>query len=263
MFNFAGLVMNENMKIYRRARTWVMLGIMLLLVLCISVGTRLIATNLPSMWSVFNWESVVGFLLITVFTTIVAAGSVADEFTTGTIKLLLIRPWSRSKILLSKYISVLLFALLQTVLLYLFLLALNALLFGYDNSAASDSIAPFYKGTAAVYFIQYFFYHFISLIVTATMAFMISAVFRSGGLAIGLSLFLILIVNSFVGLFAILNYAWVDYLLFIHLDLVQYLNGTPLREGMTLGFSLAVLGIYYVVFVALTWFVFNKRDVAA
>ncbi|MCS0542579.1 ABC transporter permease, partial [Aeromonas veronii] len=42
--------------------------------------------------------------LITLFTIVVGASSVASEFTWGTIKLLLIRPVSRAKILLSKYL---------------------------------------------------------------------------------------------------------------------------------------------------------------
>lgn len=263
MFNFAQLVQNENMKIYRRPRAWVMIGIMLIIIVCISVATKFISSRPVSMWELVQSESIVSFLLITVFTTVIAAGSVADEFTSGTIKLLVIRPWTRSQILLSKYISIVLFALLQTVLLYIFVIALNALLFGYDNSAAADAIAPFYNGTAAAYFLQYYGYKFISLIVAATLAFMISAVFRSGALAIGIALFIILIINNFIALIAMLDYAWVDYLLFTHLDLVQYLNETPLREGMTLGFSLSVLAVYYVIFIALAWYVFNKRDIAA
>ncbi|MUT67646.1 ABC transporter permease [Paenibacillus sp. NEAU-GSW1] len=263
MYNFALLVQNENMKIYRRPRAWVMIGILLLIIACISIVTKWTSARPFSMWELVQPESIASFMLITVFTTVIAAGSVADEFTAGTIKLLVIRPWTRTHILLSKYISVLLFALFQTVLIYLFVIALNALLFGYDSSAAADAIAPFYKGTAAFYFLKYYAYKFISLVVSTTLAFMISAVFRSGALAIGIALFIILIINTFIGLIAMLDYTWVDYLLFIHLDLVQYLNETPFREGMTLGYSLSVLAVYYVIFIALTWYVFNKRDIAA
>ncbi|MFF2484714.1 ABC transporter permease [Paenibacillus sp. NPDC058071] len=262
MVNFMGLVLNENMKIYRRARTWVMVGLLLLLNAFISVIVKLSAVTEPSMWSVFRWEAVFGFMLITVFTSIVAASSVADEFSSGTIKLLLIRPWTRAKILLSKYISVILFALLLVVLLFAFTYLLNLILFGYDNPLASQ-MGTMYGGTTAGYFVQYYFYEFITLVVTATLAFMLSSVFRSSALAIGISLFIILIVNSFLSLLAFLDYAWIDYLLFVHLDLVQYLDQAPIREGMTLGFSLSVLGAYYAVFMALSWYVFQKRDVAA
>lgn len=76
------------------------------------------------------------FFLNTIFTALVAADSVAGEFTWGTIKLLLIRPWSRSKILLSKYISMVLFSLFSTLLLIVFGYG-SALIF---SSSAVDSI---------------------------------------------------------------------------------------------------------------------------
>ncbi len=55
------------------------------------------------------------------FTIIISAGIVASEFNWGTIKLLLIRPINRSKILASKYLTVILFALfLIAIIIYLF-----------------------------------------------------------------------------------------------------------------------------------------------
>ncbi len=42
----------------------------------------------------------------------------------------------------------------------------------------------------------------------------------------------------------------------------QYINGSPLFEGMSLGFSIAVLAVYYVLFMAIAWVFFTKRDVA-
>jgi ABC-2 type transport system permease protein len=56
--------------------------------------------------------------MVTIFTVIVAAESVAGEFSGGTIKMLLIRPASRSKILLSKYISIFTFAVLLLAVLF-------------------------------------------------------------------------------------------------------------------------------------------------
>ena len=47
-------------------------------------------------------------IMVSIFTIIVAGGIVAGEFSTGTIKLLLIRPINRTKILVSKYLATLL-----------------------------------------------------------------------------------------------------------------------------------------------------------
>lgn len=259
------LIANENMKIYRRARTWVMMAILVALVLAISIIAYSVGGSpLPSMWEMMSIESAVLFLLVTIFTVILSADSVAGEFGTGTIKLLLIRPWSRSMILLSKYISLLLFALLLAVILFVVSILTNVLLFGADSSSAAQDVMNSSMGSSPLaYMLEFYLLKFVSLIVTVTLAFMLSTIFRSGGLAIGLSLFILLGLNTFIGLLAYTKYKWVDYLLFIHLELTQHMNDQPLREGTTLGFSLSVLAVYYVAFLALTWYIFNKRDVAA
>src|SRR5699024_5352275 len=52
----------------------------------------------------FVYENNMLLMLVSLFTIVIAAGIIAHEFRWGTIKLLLIRPISRSTILLSKYI---------------------------------------------------------------------------------------------------------------------------------------------------------------
>ena len=56
--------------------------------------------------------------LVTLLMIIASAGIVASEFSQGTIKMLLSRPVKRWKILTSKYVTVLLFGLLLTVVTY-------------------------------------------------------------------------------------------------------------------------------------------------
>ncbi|MCU6709190.1 ABC transporter permease [Paenibacillus sp. J5C_2022] len=262
--NFAGLLRNENMKIYRRVRTYIMGAILVGLVLMISIMWAAFGGMDVSMWDVVFLESSILFFLVTIFTVVVAAGVVAEEFTSGTIKLLLIRPWSRSKILLAKYIAVVAFALSLAVLLFISSIVVNWLIFDLFNSVHAEPTFPMMEGMSAMgYLLQYYGLTLITTVMTVTLAFMLSTVFRSSGLAIGFALFLLLVVNNVVMLLAALQYKWVDYLLFVHLNLTQYLNDIPIREGMSLGFSLAVLAGYYVLFMALTWYVFNKRDVAA
>lgn len=266
MVNFIQLVRNENMKLYLRPRTWVMAGIVVALVILISVAWQLLTESTPSMWKVSLTEASVLFLLVTIFTVVIAAGSVAEEFTSGTIKLLLIRPWSRSKILLSKYIAILMYAVFLAIILLISTVVVNYLCFGIHSSMdmlEKEFQASYNNRLPISYLLQYYGLTLITLVVTVTLAFMLSTVFRSSGLAIGFSLFLVLGVNSFVVFIAMLDYKWIDYLLFVHLNLTQYLDGFQMRDGMTLGYSLSVLAVYYVVFVAITWFVFNKRDVAA
>jgi ABC-2 type transport system permease protein len=257
LVNFMKLVQNENMKIYQRARTWIMLGIVCMIPILISLLFYITmsgegATN----WEVMSLESLVLIVLITIFAAVMAADSVAGEFTWGTIKLLLIRPWSRSMILLSKFVSLVLFALFFMIVAYVFTFIVNILFFGYTNSPDAA------WNTTLLYL-----YQFISLIFVVSFAFMLSAAFRSGGLAIGLSVFLLFggsIINGMLAAFS--DKPWVQYVPFLHINLYTYLEGGagPLPgHPMTLGFSLAVIAGYFILFNAVSWLVFCKRDVAA
>ncbi|WP_309245566.1 ABC transporter permease [Virgibacillus proomii] len=198
------------------------------------------------------------------FTIIIAAGIVANEFNWGTIKLLLIRPISRSSILLSKYISILLFALYTLIFGLIFSWILGAIFFGVNglNPSIVAETANGFKELAVVpqIFINYG-YQLVGLVVMATFAFTISAVFRNGSLAIGVAIFLMMGSSTIVSFF--LDKEWAKYILFVHTDLSQYAEGNePMIEGMTLGFSITVLFVYYVIFMLLSWIVFTKRDVA-
>lgn len=265
MFDFFQLIRNENMKIYKRLRTWIMLGI--LLALCLGISSMMYAfsgdTQLD-MWSVMYIEATVLIMCTTIFAVVISAESVAGEFSAGTIKLLLIRPWSRSKILLSKYIALLQFALFFIVVSILFSLLVNALFFG----TASDEMGNLGFGLTTElkpleFILRLYLYNFITLIVTVTMSFLISTVFRSGALSISLALILLFGGSIITNIFNLLDYEWVKYLLFLNLSLDQYLVGSGAREGMTLGFSLSVLAVYYAIFIVLTWWLFSKRDVAS
>ncbi|MGV2805439.1 ABC transporter permease subunit, partial [Clostridium perfringens] len=126
--NFTRLVANENMKIYYRVRTWVMLAILLLFIAAMPI--MLYYTNAPmDVWTVFTWTESFTIYLSTIFTVIIAADIVAGEFAGGTIKLLLIRPWSRGKILLSKFTSLILFGLLCAGITAVAGIAMSLLLF--------------------------------------------------------------------------------------------------------------------------------------
>jgi ABC-2 type transport system permease protein len=199
------------------------------------------------------------------FTIIISAGIVASEFNWGTVKLLLIRPISRMKILLSKYFAVLLFALLMLATLFAFSAILGAILFGSPDQ--TPTYLNYYNGKVTeqnmiVHLMIYYGLNSINMMMLATMAFMISSVFRNNSLAIGLSLFLMFTGGQITNLLSI-KFSWAKYILFANTDLMQYFEGTPMVEGMTLGFSILMLLVYFLLFQVLAFYVFKKRDVAA
>jgi ABC-2 type transport system permease protein len=236
----------------------------------IAINDYRIQHNLPPketkyhVWSFVKDASEL-IILAGLFTIIVAAGIVASEFNWGTIKLLLIRPINRTKILTSKYLTVLLFALFMLAVLFVFSTVLGAILFGLPDKAVP--YLNYYNGKVTeqnivVHLLIYYGLNSIKMIMLVTMAFMISTVFRNSSLAIGLSLFLLFTGDQFTALLA-LKFSWAKYILFANTDLMQYIEGTPLVNGMTMPFSIIMLIIYFAIFQFFAFFVFKKRDVAS
>lgn len=200
---------------------------------------------------------------LSLLTIIVAAGIVANEYRWGSIKLLLIRPITRTKILLSKYISVLLFALIGVVLFMVVAWIAGAIFTGVDGLnpkvAVYSNGKVVYDSIIATVFEDYGF-KLVNLVMMATFAFAISTLFRNSALAIGISIFLMMAGSSII--FFLMEKSWAKYILFANTDLTQYTTGIPLFKGTTLGFSITVLLVYYAIFTVVSWISFTKRDVA-
>ncbi|MFK7691605.1 ABC transporter permease [Paenibacillus sp. HJGM_3] len=309
------LIWNENMKIYRRLRSWLLVVSMIV----ITAVALLIVQNMTSSQTGSDWKVSVQqkidqdnsrlgadipsahkeelqkdlrlnqyrldhnvpptdktlwgnvltgahlLTIVTIFTVIVAADSVAGEFSSGTIKLLLIRPVSRSKVLLAKYVSTIGFSLFLFLILFASAVIVSGLLVGFQDAGTPYLYAAQDGGIHEVgmmyHALSTYGYQSVQLILIVTMAFMISTVFRSSSLSIAISIG-IMFVGSAIANF-ITSYPWAKYYLFENTDLTVYLDGAPKIEGMTLSFSITVLVVHYLFFIASSWLVFNRRDVAS
>lgn len=216
---------------------------------------------MTSMWSVVSeWMFVIQ--LATLFTVIIASDIVASEFGWGTIKLLLIRPVSRFNILMSKYAAVLLFAAFMLAVSFAASCVIGAAAHGFgglNDVHLSVKDGAVQESSMAMHVIGAYLLKSVGLLMIATLAFTLSAVFRSSSLAIALSI-LCLFGGQGVTLL-VSNYEWSHYLLFMHTDLTPYLDGGAPLPGLTVGFSVLVLIGYFILFHVLSWGVFTKRDV--
>ncbi|GIP33826.1 ABC transporter permease [Paenibacillus sp. J2TS4] len=109
--NLYRLIQNENMKLYGRKNSRFLLGIVFCAVWvigCMFYGLGMISRNYwDAAGSLLGHSTQVFYLILIVMTSQIVSG----EFSWGTAKLLFIRPISRSGILLSKYMTSLLYAL--------------------------------------------------------------------------------------------------------------------------------------------------------
>lgn len=200
--------------------------------------------------------------LVTLMTIIVSSGIVSAEFSQGTIKMLLARPVKRWKILLSKYITVLLYSLLLTVILFVVTYITSSILFPKvleDTITFSGGEVAANKVLGKALYMM--FLGWINTVVISTLAFMIGTIFRSTSLAIGISIFLYFTGNTIV-LF-LTKYDFAKYILFANTDLTQYETGYVLIDGLSMSFSATVIAVYAVLFLLLSFLSFIKRDVAA
>ncbi len=200
------------------------------------------------------------------FVLIIAAGIVANEFSRGTIKVLLVKPYKRWKILLSKYIAVNIFLLFLLIILFVFSALAGVVLFGTGEAAQNVHLAyvngQVEEQSLFLYLIKSYIFNALSIFLLAAMAFMISAVFRNSALAIGLSVFLLFTGETITNLLAA-KFEWAKYSLFANTNLMQYVDGMPLVESMTMKFSIIILFIYFFIFHVLAFLFFTKRDIAS
>ncbi|WP_027725577.1 ABC transporter permease [Tuberibacillus calidus] len=226
--------------------------------------------NIPPLFSdtVFGFMKTTGDLvsvLIGVFVVIIGGSIVSQEYSWGTIKLLMIRPTKRWKILLSKFIAVIVTGIFFIALGFLLQLIVGALFFGFDMGPGKylylkdNTVHIVSMGT---HFLQYYASSLVDVIIMATFAFMLSTIFKTNALAIGLSIFLSLAGPIVVSLLSFVNENIAKYLFFLNTDLYQFVEGPTLLKDTTLAFSACVLAVYFAIFLIVSFLIFNKRDIA-
>lgn len=247
--------MNENVKIYRRRSALIMVGALIALTVIVSTIIRF-NMGIPDTSSV--WDQVKSLLglsfFIKIFTIVVAGSIVANEYTWGTIKLLLIRPISRSRILLSKYMAVVIFSLLLMAILFVTALISNTALYGLDRvfSASSHSVLL----TFELYLLNY-----AEIFVYGTLAFMLSVLSRTSAFAIGFTL--VTMIMGPLLRYYVSDFPWAKYVLFTNTDLTVYAAASSAYPGgLSLTFSLTILAVYCLIFNAAAWLAFNKQEIS-
>lgn len=200
--------------------------------------------------------------MVTLFVVIAAASIVATEFSQGTIKMLLSRPVKRWKILTSKYVTSILYALFLTVVAivatiiagYLFFDSGGGSILEYKNGSVVE--ISYWGRVLTLYGLQ-----LVGVLIYTTFAFMIGSVFRSSSLAIGLSIFLLFMGPNVV--FFLSRFEFTKYILFTHTDLTGYITGNMFIDGISMPFSIAVLAVYVLIFLVISYWSFMRRDVTA
>lgn len=209
--------------------------------------------------NVYNAQSAPFVALLAI---IACAALVAGEFSEGTMKTMISRPFSRWQILTAKFTAILIYTVVLTVISYLTGLVSTAVFFGTDGAGAATLLwvgGSVVKVSGFVYSLIMLGLDFLQVLVYLILSFAVSAIFRSRALATGLSIFLM-----FGGSFALLLgkfFNWGKFVLFADTGFSSFITRGAPFFGVTLSFALIVSLIYCIGFMFAGYFVFAKRDI--
>ncbi|WP_028391370.1 ABC transporter permease [Bacillus cihuensis] len=210
-------------------------------------------------------------LFIPLLIMIVASDLVSSEHTLGSVKLLLTRPVKRWRILLSKYITLLLATSFIVAMTGLISYVLSGIVFGYHGWNAPIITGFVVEGgnvdTSRIKLISQWKFLLMDFglvwfvaVVVGTLTFMLSVLIRSTAQSMGVMLASLIsgaILNNMVS-----SWESAKYLFMVNLKLTNYLNGiSPPIQGMTLLSSMLVLLVWWAVALILSFIVFTRQDV--
>ncbi|MBM7688016.1 hypothetical protein BCR24_00725 [Enterococcus ureilyticus] len=265
------LIKNEWIKLIKKKSAWIM---WLLLVAMTFALTFLVRTTAKSESGEVMMKANDLFASLTemtsflnLFIVVVAASIVAEEFSRGTIKFLLIRPFTRSQILFSKFVVCLIYALIGTVILYMTsLVSANLLL----NSQSPFTVVKGYHGWNALTVAgAYAGANLLLILLYVTITLFISAAIRSQSLAVGVGLGVLFgssIINSFLNV-VMAKYQWLRWNPFNMLSIkntIMEKMGSEINSPAYLNFWQMAGGIcvYSVLIYLAMQQLFKKRDVS-
>ena len=206
--------------------------------------------------------------MIMVVAIIMISGSiVSEEFSKGTIKLLLIRPHSRIKILTSKLISCFISILIVFAAIVILQLIVGGIFFGFSSLSLPIVIYNFSNKSIETY--NVFIYllilllaHLPKYILLVTLAFCISTIFKNTALATTIGI--LGYISSEVINLVVINKNIEQFKIFVTLNwnIEQYLFGNlPEFSYVTLPFSIFICIIYFVIMLIPTYIIFNKTNI--
>lgn len=210
-------------------------------------------------------------LVLPLFIIIIMADIVSGEYNDGTIKTLLSRPVRRWKILMAKWLTVLLYTSLLMAATVIVCYAVSGLILGYDGWTAPiltgfQISATGEFSTEFIHTLPMWEYLLMSVglawVVTAvvgTISLMISVLVKNTATGIG-AMMAVLIAGT---LLSSIGSSWTSskYLVNLNFDLINYLEGqAPPIEGMTLPFSLIILAVWTAACLAVAFWNFTQKD---
>ncbi len=252
-----GIIYNEWLKSWYGRKIWLFALIMLLFIggavaLFLFTQSQMDSAMTANEFAEISVYAFPTFVML--FGVVLIAGAIAGEFSSGTIKQLLIRPASRHNILFGKWFGNLLLATFMYFAIVLLVIIIGLLVF----DPGSGSVGETFKTT-----LEMAIYQLPTLVFYMALATLIAVLTKSTALTIIIT-FAPMFFSSIIQLF-IHQYEWSKWIVISHIDVFSnyYSNEMIFMEPPfeSMWGSLAFLGAHIVVILIAAHLVFKKRDV--
>jgi ABC-2 type transport system permease protein len=227
------------------------------------------APGAPTFMRMFVENSV--DLLMPLMVVVVVGDLVSSELSGGTIKMLLTRPVKRWRILMSKFLTMILAVSFIVLSLGVLSYLISGAVFGYSGWTMPILTGFTTSGenldTTNVHLIYQWQYLLMELgltwfvgIIVGSITLMLSVLMRSTAAVTGVML--ATLISGPILANMVSSWESAKYLFMVNLRITSYISGgAPPIQGMTLGFSMIVLSIWGIAALLVAFITFSRRDV--
>jgi ABC-2 type transport system permease protein len=218
---FIQLIQTELYKIFRKGRSYIGFGAIAFIVIVIQIalyvdgesylelGTQSLKESFTFQGNLLNGYLSVFIILSSLWVHIpflialVAGDLIAGEANAGTLRILLIRPISRSQIILAKFMAILVYVFAVVIFMALLSIGTGLLFFGEgDLFVMKDTLYIFDNSDSLWRILASFAFSFLSMSMVAALAFMLSAMVDSslGPIIMTMSIIIVFMIVSSIDL---------------------------------------------------------------
>lgn len=218
---FLHLIQTELYKIFRKGRSYIGFGAIAFIVIVIQIalyvdgesylelGTQSLKESFTFQGNLLNGYLSVFIILSSLWVHIpflialVAGDLIAGEAAAGTLRILLIRPISRTQIVVAKFVAILIYVLAIVLFMAVISIGTGLLIFGEgDLFVMKDMLYIFESSDSLWRILASFAFSFLSMSMVASLAFMLSALVDSslGPIIMTMSIIIVFMIVSSIDL---------------------------------------------------------------